>query len=250
MTLESSPTPDVPLMHVVAGVLSDHAGRVLLAERPAGKAFAGRWEFPGGKLEHGEAARQALTRELREELGVEVLDAEPLLAVRHRYPGAPVRVLIDSWRVLSWRGVPAALDGQRLRWCETAELAHADILEADRPIVTALRLPRVLAEGAGSPRMLRDPPAVPPGAIAIYSSCCRLVPAADREALAGCIVTDAASSRLAAERGADFLLLASPVDDETCAMLAVLGLPWYLDDRGGAPTGARAIGVWRQLSEG
>jgi mutator protein MutT len=96
MTPDAGPRPDVPLVHVLAGVLVDCAGRVLLAERPAGKAFAGRWEFPGGKLEAGETPRSALARELQEELGIEVLEAEPLLAVVHRYPGAPVRVLIDN----------------------------------------------------------------------------------------------------------------------------------------------------------
>src|SRR5690606_11405069 len=72
-------------IHVVAGALFDAEGRVLIAQRPAGKHMAGGWEFPGGKLEAGEPARVGLGRELREELGVEVLQAEPLVAYVHAY---------------------------------------------------------------------------------------------------------------------------------------------------------------------
>lgn len=127
--------------YVVAGALVDPRGRVLIAQRPPGKALAGRWEFPGGKKLAHETPRDALNRELLEELGIQVSRARPLLVVRHRYaPDAPP-VLIDCWVVEQWRGEIAALDGQQLRWCERDELSDADILEADRPIVTALRLP-------------------------------------------------------------------------------------------------------------
>jgi mutator protein MutT len=227
---------DVPLVHVLAGVLVDPAGRVLLAERPAGKAFAGRWEFPGGKLEAGETPHAALVRELREELGIEVLEAEPLLGVVHRYPGAPVRVLIDSWRVLRWRGTPDSLDGQRLRWCAVIDLPAADILEADRPIVTALRLPALLVEGVD----------VPDVAIAMHSCALSFEPASGPRELAGCIISDAASARAAADRGADFLLVAAPLDAEALVVLAALGLPWYVEERIQLPSTARPTGRWRR----
>ena len=129
----------VPQVHVVAGVLTAADGRVLLAQRPPGKAFAGRWEFPGGKVDAGESAYAALARELDEELGIVVEAATPLLAVSHRYPGAPVRVLIDAWRVQRWRGTPQPLDGQQLRWVAAADLHRQDLLEADRPFVEALQ---------------------------------------------------------------------------------------------------------------
>jgi 8-oxo-dGTP diphosphatase len=123
-------------VEVVAGALYDASGRVLIAQRPPGKALAGRWEFPGGKLQDGEAPYDALVRELREELGVEVLAAERLMRYPHEYPG-PV-VWLDMWIVTEWRGEPRGLDGQALKWVEPARLDEEDILEADQPIVAAL----------------------------------------------------------------------------------------------------------------
>jgi len=123
-------------INVVAGALFDTAGRVLIAQRPAGKALAGRWEFPGGKLHDGEAPYAGLVRELREELGVEVHAAERLMRYAHEY--ADRTVWLDMWIVGAWSGEPRGLDGQALRWVEPARLADEDILEADQPIVAAL----------------------------------------------------------------------------------------------------------------
>ena len=125
---------------VVAGALYDRDGRILIAQRPAGKALAGRWEFPGGKLRDGEDPFAGLARELREELGVEARAAIPLM----RYPvESPDRVIwLDMWIVTEWSGEPRGLDGQALKWVEPASLAAEDILEADQPIVDALmRMP-------------------------------------------------------------------------------------------------------------
>ena len=124
------------VIHVVAGVLSDAGGRVLLAQRPAGRHLAGGWEFPGGKLEEGETPYVALQRELREEIGVEVDAAVPLVRVRHAYPEREVD--LDVWRVTRSRGEPRGLDGQALRWCPREELARAGLLAADLPVVAAL----------------------------------------------------------------------------------------------------------------
>ena len=123
-------------IEVVAGALFDGAGRVLIAERPPGKALAGRWEFPGGKLHEGESPYDALVRELREELGVEVLAATRLMRYPYQYPGRVV--WLDMWTVSRWRGEPRGLDGQALKWVEPARLHEEDILEADQPIVAAL----------------------------------------------------------------------------------------------------------------
>ena len=121
---------------VVAGALYDARGRVLITQRPPGKALAGRWEFPGGKLHDGEDPQAGLVRELREELGVEVHAAERLMRYRVDQPG---RVLwLDLWIVSSWSGTVAGLDGQAWTWVEPQELPQHDILEADRPIVEAL----------------------------------------------------------------------------------------------------------------
>ena len=125
-------------VEVVAGALYDASGRVLIAQRPPGKALAGRWEFPGGKVDDGEGARDALARELREELGIEVLSAERLMRYPYEYPDRIV--WIGMWIVSGWRGEVRGLDGQALKWVEPARLGEEDILEADRPIVAELML--------------------------------------------------------------------------------------------------------------
>ncbi|MDP9013582.1 MAG: NUDIX domain-containing protein, partial [Pseudomonadota bacterium] len=101
-------------------------------------------EFPGGKLEAGEARALGLARELREELGITIREPRPLIRVRHTYTYG--EVLIDMWVVTRYRGEPRGLDGQALRWCGPDELAAADLLPADKPIVRALRLPERLTE--------------------------------------------------------------------------------------------------------
>ena len=123
-------------LDIVAGALVDAQGRVLIAQRPAGKELAGRWEFPGGKLHANEHPREGLVRELREELDVEVLSAESLIRYPYQYPEKIV--WLDLWLVTSWRGEPRGLDGQALRWVDITKLGDTDLLEADRPMVEAL----------------------------------------------------------------------------------------------------------------
>jgi 8-oxo-dGTP diphosphatase len=123
-------------LNVVAGALFDERGRVLIAQRPAGKALAGRWEFPGGKLNEGEDPYAGLVRELSEELAVAVQAAERLVRYSHAYPERVV--WLDMWIVTSWSGVPRGLEGQAIKWVEPARLAHEDILEADAPVVERL----------------------------------------------------------------------------------------------------------------
>lgn len=127
--------PDAEL-HVAAGVIGDGDGRVLIAQRPPGSHLAGAWEFPGGKVAEGETVRAALGRELREELGIEVRVAEPLVCYRHAYPERTV--LLDVWSVIDYDGEPRALEGQPLRWESLDRLLDIGLLEADRPIVEAL----------------------------------------------------------------------------------------------------------------
>lgn len=129
---------DTPI-HVLAGILRDASGRVLLAQRPAGKHLAGLWEFPGGKREPGETPLQALARELLEELGIEIHDAQPLVATTHLDAGTSIR--LDAWQVMRWTGEPQGLDNQSLAWVPLPELDDWPMPAADRPIVTALRLP-------------------------------------------------------------------------------------------------------------
>jgi 8-oxo-dGTP diphosphatase len=122
---------------VVAGALFDGEGRVLIAQRPAGKALAGRWEFPGGKVDVGESEHAALRRELREELGVEVIAARPFMRLAHAYAERDVE--LSLWIVERFAGEPRSLDAQALKWVSPAALAAEDILEADQPFITGLR---------------------------------------------------------------------------------------------------------------
>ena len=125
------------LVAVAAAVLERPDGSFLLGQRPPGSIYGGWWEFPGGKLEAGESPREALVRELREELGVEVHSAERLMRYSHAY-GDRV-VWLDMWVVGAWSGEPRSLDGQAFKWIEPARLHEQDILEADQPIVAALQ---------------------------------------------------------------------------------------------------------------
>jgi 8-oxo-dGTP diphosphatase len=123
---------------VVVGLIGNAAGRWLVNCRPPGTPLAGSWEFPGGKQLPGEAPLAALKRELDEELGIEVLDAEPVLALVHDYPDKRVR--LDVWHVRRYRGQVTARDGQPLRWVTVAECRRLQLLAADWPIVERLPL--------------------------------------------------------------------------------------------------------------
>jgi 8-oxo-dGTP diphosphatase len=132
------------LIHVVAAVVIDAEGRVLIAQRPKKSHLAGGWEFPGGKLEPGEERLAGLSRELLEEIGITIAEPRPLIRVRHAYPSR--EVLLDVWVVKRYTGVAKGLEGQALRWCAQQDLASADLLPADKPIVAALRLPERLTQ--------------------------------------------------------------------------------------------------------
>jgi 8-oxo-dGTP diphosphatase len=123
-------------VRVVAAVLRDERGRVLIAQRPAGKHMAGYWEFPGGKIAPGESSEQALRRELAEELGVSLRRCHPLLQLRHDYADRVVE--LEVFAVDDYAGQPSALEAQALKWVAAAELGGQALLPADRPIIEAL----------------------------------------------------------------------------------------------------------------
>jgi 8-oxo-dGTP diphosphatase len=128
-----------PVIHVVAAAVYDATGHVLIAQRPAGKHMAGRWEFPGGKVGDGESEGAALARELSEELGIEVQAARPFLRLVHTYETYDVE--LSLWIVERYAGTPAPLDDQALKWVLPGQLPAEDLLEADRPFVEALAGP-------------------------------------------------------------------------------------------------------------
>lgn len=127
------------MIEVATGVLFNAQDRVLLMQRLPGTHLAGLWEFPGGKRETGETIEYALTRELHEELGIEVRAIEPLITVPWRYPEKSVR--LHAFRVTDWRGDMHAREGHPLRWMLPDEMDPDAMPAADRPILTALRLP-------------------------------------------------------------------------------------------------------------
>ncbi len=118
---------------------------MLIAQRPKAWHQGGLWEFPGGKVEPGEDGRAGLRRELREELGIEISIAQPLIRFEHRY--ADRAVLLDCWRVNHWKGEVHGREGQRIAWARPEALDERRFLPADQAIITAARLPALYLIG-------------------------------------------------------------------------------------------------------
>ncbi len=127
------------LIEVVAGVIRDARGRILLTRRTEGRDLAGLWEFPGGKHEPGESPEAALARELHEELGIEAEPGAPLITVPQQYPDKRLR--LDVREIKAWRGTPRGHEGQALAWVPPDKLASYAMPPADRPVVAALLQP-------------------------------------------------------------------------------------------------------------
>lgn len=127
-----------PLL-VVAALLPDSQGRLLLAQRPPGKPLSGLWEFPGGKIEPAESPEKALRRELNEELGIEISeeDLKPFSFVSHDLGERHLIMLLYVCR--RWRNVPSGKEGQDLAWVAVAELESYAMPEPDRPLLPLLR---------------------------------------------------------------------------------------------------------------
>lgn len=123
----------------MVGILRDRDERILINQRPIGKSQAGRWEFPGGKLEVNESPEAGLRRELHEELGIVAGPMRRLVEIHHDYPGFSVR--LDVREIAYFGGHPHSREQQELKWVAANDLPQEDILEADRAITQALRLP-------------------------------------------------------------------------------------------------------------
>lgn len=130
-------------MEVSAAVLQRPDGSFLLAQRPDDKIWAGFWEFPGGKVEAGESALDALVRELREELGIDIVVAYPWITRTFTYPHATVR--LQFFRVIQWTGELYPHEGQQFSWQRSGEVTVAPLLPANAPILRALELPPLYA---------------------------------------------------------------------------------------------------------
>lgn len=126
------------LVVVVACVLVDGDNRILLAQRPQGRAMAGLWEFPGGKLETGETPEDAMIRELYEELGITVKPAclAPLTFASHAYED--FHLLMPLFVARRWQGIARPLEGQKLAWVHLDDLRSYEMPPADEPLVAML----------------------------------------------------------------------------------------------------------------
>ena len=132
-------TPSRPVVRVAVGVVLRADRAVLLADRPGARAYAGYWEFPGGKIEPGESVEDALARELAEELHIVVVESMPWLVFDFDYPHAYVR--LHFRRVFDWQGAPTPLEGQRLMFHPAGAPAPDPLLPAARPVMRWLGLP-------------------------------------------------------------------------------------------------------------
>ena len=139
MPTTGAEAPAPPLVLVAAVALVDADGRVLLARRPEGKAMAGLWEFPGGKVHPDETPEAALIRELREELAIDVAASclAPFTFASHRY--ADFYLLMPLYVCRVWQGQVTPLEGQELAWARPARLADYPMPPADKPLVAFLR---------------------------------------------------------------------------------------------------------------
>ncbi|HUC60659.1 MAG TPA: (deoxy)nucleoside triphosphate pyrophosphohydrolase [Alphaproteobacteria bacterium] len=133
-----SPKPPLPVVLVAAVALVDRDGRVLLAQRPPGKAMAGLWEFPGGKLKDGESPEAALVRELEEELGIDTAESclAPIGFASHRYEYFHLLMPLYVCRV--WKGTARAREGQALKWVRAKDLRTYPMPAADAPLIPVL----------------------------------------------------------------------------------------------------------------
>lgn len=121
------------MIDVVAGLIQDGRGRLLACRRPENKHLAGKWEFPGGKIEPGESPAEALVRELREELEITVAPGEGLTPVVHDYGRGPIRLIPMLCRIET--GIPHPHEHSEIRWCTLEELRQLDLAAADLPIL-------------------------------------------------------------------------------------------------------------------
>ncbi|WP_445356748.1 8-oxo-dGTP diphosphatase MutT [Microbulbifer sp. ANSA002] len=125
------------VIHVAVGVVRRSDGKILIARRPDHLHMGGRWEFPGGKVESGESVQQALTRELLEEVAIEVDQLQPLVEIQHEY--AEKTVFLDTWQVTAFSGEAQGREGQETAWVAVQELNNYQFPDANQAIIEAIK---------------------------------------------------------------------------------------------------------------
>jgi 8-oxo-dGTP diphosphatase len=131
----------VKTLLVVAIALTNERGEILLAQRPEGKRLAGKWEFPGGKVEEGESPEEALVREIKEELNIDIRakDCEPFWFLSHDYVADfGFHLLMPVYRCRMWEGAPQAMEHAAIKWCCPTKMHEMDMIEADAELVEKL----------------------------------------------------------------------------------------------------------------
>jgi 8-oxo-dGTP diphosphatase len=206
-----------PVVPVAVGIVLCADGSVLLADRPGARAYAGYWEFPGGKIEPGESVEHALARELAEELRITVTESDPWVVFEFDYPHAYVRLYFR--RVVRWDGTPTPAEGQRLMFHQPGALSPVPLLPAALPVMRWLALPERLSW----PDSLD--PAVPgqPSEILIDGAPWKVS-----------TVRNAAELAQAAASGADFTVALSSAELDLAELCRDTPLPLYAPDPGDA----------------
>jgi 8-oxo-dGTP diphosphatase len=206
-----------PVVPVAVGVVVRADRAVLLADRPAGKAYAGYWEFPGGKIEPGETVGHALARELSEELRITVIESVPWLVFDFDYPHAYVRLYFR--RVVEWHGTPTPLEGQRLVFHRPGAPAPDPLLPAARPVMRFLELPDWLSW---------------PAAAAVPASAQPREHWIDGVRWLASAVRNAEELSRAVALGADFAVTPALAEHELAELCRATPIPLYAPDPGGS----------------
>lgn len=131
---------EIKSIHVVAAVIENANGKILIAKRPQHVHQGGLWEFPGGKVEVGESLEEALFRELSEELNIQMSQTQPVIQIRHQYPDKTI--FLNVKRVTAFTGTAIGNEGQLIKWIDKSALANFDFPEANKAILSALQLPK------------------------------------------------------------------------------------------------------------
>ena len=123
-------------IEVAVGIITNKRGELLVGQRIVKDRYFEKWEFPGGKLEIKETAKEALTRELKEELGIEVIETQEVITLSHDYSDRQVKLFVQ--KIISYHGVPKGIEGQALKWVELNDIKNLDMLEGNYQIIDFL----------------------------------------------------------------------------------------------------------------